>query len=731
MAESSRPLASVPWVSIANNPDLKLEDSAVFENAQFCSKAEKEQQIAIFKNLNKLFPFYIPMEHHRMDVKEMVKNSPNGQYWAVALHFLISSKGHNQCAWNEFQEHLNARSEDINSNDCTTCAAPYISDNKMADLFPQGNPPQCQRVEEYINDPWVLMQLHFQPALFHQWLVAFMIEIYKISMELSELDHLPSRLHGKDKNVVIRIFQWNRSAWNYVLQGFSFLQACVDLKYQDLRNLFPGIDFPYQFMKIYIDHDLLNVIRSYKKLAWGNSHVALNKLEVVKYQVPCNIYELSFWNKTTSERLTMFESDEYVFEVGSLEEVIDKTVVGIDELLESLQAFCNHKLEFSQKLRKFLSQDDEFRRVVSQLKREIDITALLRIRKEENGIIGTALTISQYLKMNDFANRAKSRLHELTKIDPSKLLRVNYDDLPCDERLLEDLDIRDFTEYPPVKISSLLGNSGIESKFQPEIDAVDEKCPCYTEDPATIAHKFEARIKKVVRERVKLHRQNILHKPHNYIAIYPGLNDWQFEQYLLPCFVASMLELFTNDKETAISSEMKGWYVATINMLIWVYDVQINQDHKMHVKKMDGQHLAYYVNREFSSPILLKTYFKSTLDNLRFIFSTDRSFQTHFDQFLHLFDSLFEVLINRSGFSSSSGLSSQTNNYYYDRQTIDFFNLLEKAIDSHPATNVNRKPDSDYAANIFLWTWKCHRSCYLLSLNTVSKKMTTSRELNV
>ncbi|CAB3360697.1 Hypothetical predicted protein [Cloeon dipterum] len=692
MADSSRPLASVPWVYIFNNnPDLKLEDSAVFENVQFRSKAEKDQKLSIFKNLNKLFPFYIPMEHHRMNVKGMVKNSPNGQYWAVALYFLLSSNGHNQYAWNEFQEHLDAHSEGKNVNN-STCAAPYISDFTMDTLFPGGNPPQCQRVEEYINDPWVLMQLQFQPALFHQWLVAFMVEIYKMSMELSELHHLPSCLHGKDKNVIIGIFEWNKSAWKYVSQGFSFLQAWAEFNYQDMRNMFPGIDFPYQFMKIYIDHDVLNVIRSYKKLAWGNSHVALNKLEDVKYQVPRNIYDLSFWKKTTLERLTMFESAEYDFEAGSLEEGKDKTVFGIDELLESLQPFCNHKLEFSQKLKNFLSQDDEFLTVVSQLKREVDITALLRIRKEENGIIGTALSISQYHKMNDFANCAKGRLYKLTKIDPSKLLRVNYDDLS----LLKKLNIEDFKENPPVIKSRFLDdNTIIEPMLKFEIDAVDKKCPCFTEDPATIADKFEARIKNIVRERVKLHSKNILNE-FRAIDTNPGINDWKFAQYLLPCFVASMLELLTNDKETAISRKMTEWYIAIINMLICSYEVR-KQDYKMNDNEVDEEHLAYFVKSWFSSPILLKSFFKSTIDNLRFIFSKDKSFQTHFDQVLHSFESLFEVLINSCEFSPSSKLPSRTD-YCFEMQTFDFFILLERVIYSHYPKNLNRKPDPDNMA---------------------------------
>ncbi|CAB3379220.1 Hypothetical predicted protein [Cloeon dipterum] len=71
------------------------------------------------------------MEHHRISVEGIIKSSPKGQYWGVAIHFLISIKGHGSEHWIDFQRQL--RHEEI------TCH-PYISDTTRLKLLPNGAP---------------------------------------------------------------------------------------------------------------------------------------------------------------------------------------------------------------------------------------------------------------------------------------------------------------------------------------------------------------------------------------------------------------------------------------------------------------------------------------------------------------------------------------------------------------------------------------------------------------
>ncbi|CAB3360695.1 Hypothetical predicted protein [Cloeon dipterum] len=484
MEEKSRPLASVPWVSIFNNPDLKLEDSAVFENVQFRSKVEKDQKLSIFKNLNKLFPFYIPMEHHRMNVKGMVKNSPNGQYWAVALHFLISSKGHNQYAWNEFQKYLDAYSEGKNVNN-STCAAPYISDFTMDTLFPEGNPPQCQRVGGYIVDHWVLIQLQFQPVLFHQWLVAFMVH-------------------------------------------------------------------------------------------------------------------------------------------------------------------CNHNLVFTERLKLSLfRRDNIFVRAILDLKRNEEMSSLMRFRKEEHGIIGSIMSIMQYNLMSIAANKAKTRICEVSGVDPSWLLRQ----VSLEETLDEEIGI-----------------------------LTVKNCPSYTEVPVKIANRFEGRIKKLVLNRIIFHRDKKEKKlkENKEFDINPGITDWQFAQYLLPCFVASMLELFTQTQsiDDPVIINSKKFYIEVVHKLIAAYECRKQLEHEL-----EENYLALFLKKRFACPNLLKAFIESTIRDDFYLAQNplEETFEKHFKNDLQRLLTFNEVLDNSSKYSPSAEISSQTNRYY-DLVTFDFFLKLQNAL---------------------------------------------------
>ncbi|CAB3375719.1 Hypothetical predicted protein [Cloeon dipterum] len=554
MADTRRVLATLPWVPIRNNPELYLENSAVFK---YVGGAGKDEQLEIFKSFNQWFPFYIPLEHHSMNVREMAKNSPDGQYWAVAIHFLISSKCCNQDEWKTFQEHLDCRSGGKGSKD-TLCTAPYISDSVLPVLL-TGSLPHCQSALEFLIDLWVVVQLPFQPALFHQWLVAFAVEVFKISMELSEVYYLLDSVESPLKRQNLLFFE--KFAWEFVSQGFHFLQAFATPENQ---SDFPDLNFACDAMKHWLTNDKgIKKIRAYKKLV--TAHHVQHAPSKKNYNLPDdlqNIYNLNFWRdkspcrkifydpeKQYSVPLEVVENDDFVFE--------------IDELLESLQAHCNNKLVFSDRLKGFLAKDEFFIRAVSDLIRIEGISSRLRIRKEEHGIIGTMMSITAYKQINDVANLAKRRLCELTGIHPSKLLRYNYDNI-SDTELDDDISLNTVLEDSDRSATIEMFNQ-VEDVLGKSIGELSGDCPNYTEDPYKIVEKFEMRIKALVLDRIKIHRNKNLELNKNYL----GINDWQFAQYLLPCFVASLLELFnyTND-----DAPVKEWYVNFVHELISAYE---------------------------------------------------------------------------------------------------------------------------------------------------------------
>ncbi|CAB3361492.1 Hypothetical predicted protein [Cloeon dipterum] len=689
MAEKYRPLATLPWVSISNNPDLVLEDSAVFKNVKFCSDDEKNEHLTIFKNFNKMFPFYIPMEHHQMDVEKMVMSSPNGQYWAVAIYFLISCTGHSPNVWEIFQEHLDGRK---NSNDSPSIPAPFISDHMMSVLFPDGVPPQCENASEFMIDPWVLMQLQFEPVLFHQWLVAFFAEISKVSMELLELHFFPLyQQNCKVSTYIKHFFEWMSSSWKFVSQGFSFLQTYAELNHAAINSDFPNLAFAYNVAELCLkkNFNLKDLIRSFKKFVWINSPIEPSKEKNDPPEEQYNIYNLKFWRDSTWKGRKIFYNPVKEGAQPS-EEENDELVLRIDELLETIQAHCNHNLEFTDKLKNFLANDEIFKRTISDLRKIEDNSSLLRIRKEELGVIGTVMTIALYSRMNDAANRAKSRIREVTGVNPSLLLRFNYVDIPP------------FSNDSFIEIEKTLGcserntseylNMHLEGTLEKELHASSEDCPNYTENPLDIAKKFEVRIKRLVFEKIekiKSHRDKTLkmHRESESDNV-PSVADWQFAQYLLPCFVASMLELFTrtNDKEPAISKEMKEWYVNLVHELVSAYENPIKE--AALEQNIEDSYLSLYLKKRFSFSTLLEVFYKSTINDFIVAVSMDESFERHF---LHL-RLLFEGLKTSDECTLSAEDSLQTN-YHFDLMSFNFFLKLQNAMHSCPRANCNKIED--------------------------------------
>ncbi|CAB3380421.1 Hypothetical predicted protein [Cloeon dipterum] len=659
MSDTRRVLATLPWVPISNNPELNLENSAVFK---YVEGTEKDELLEIFKSFNQWFPFYIPTEHHNMNVRQMAKNSPEGQYWAVAIHFLIRSKGFNQDEWKTFQEHLNGRSGGKSSKD-TPCTAPYISDSVLPVLLP-GTPPQCQSALEFLKTLWVVVQLPFQPALFHQWLVAFAVEAFKISMELSEVYYLLYRAESPLK--CRNLFVFEKYVWDFVSQGFKFLQAYTTPENQ---SDFPDLNFAsYAIKEWFVKNKGIKKIRAYKMLVSAESlqDAQDNKKDDPPEELN-NIYNLNFWRDKSPCR-NIFYDPEKEYSVPLEVEENDDFVFEIDELLESLQAHCNHKLVFSDRLKGFLAKDKLFIRAVSDLIRIEGISSVLRIKKEEHGIIGTMMSITAYKQINDIANRAKGRLCELTGIHPSKLLRYNYGNI-SDTESYDDTSLNIVLEDSDRSLALEVFKQ-IEKLLEESIGELSGDCPNYTEDPYQIAKKFEIRIKTLVLNRIKM---NCIENPEPNKNL--GINDWQFAQYLLPCFVASLLELFnyTNDDAPVISQKGKEWYVSFVHELISAYE------RRSDVIALDNQYLDLHVKRWYSSPILLQAFFRSTINNFYRAVSEDISFKQHFEKCLQL-TSLLEALTNSSNECLPSAVLSSQTNPHFDLLTFDFFLKFEEAL---------------------------------------------------
>jgi hypothetical protein len=45
---------------------------------------------------------------------------------------------------------------------------------------------ECKSAEEYLFEPWVLLQLPFEPVILHQWSVALMAEALRFRKQITD-----------------------------------------------------------------------------------------------------------------------------------------------------------------------------------------------------------------------------------------------------------------------------------------------------------------------------------------------------------------------------------------------------------------------------------------------------------------------------------------------------------------------------------------------------------------
>jgi len=66
----------------------------------------------------------------------------------------------------------------------------------------QENVEECKSAAEFLLEPWVLLQLPFQPALLHQWCVALMAEALRFRRDLSAFCYIPFQM----RRIFARLF---------------------------------------------------------------------------------------------------------------------------------------------------------------------------------------------------------------------------------------------------------------------------------------------------------------------------------------------------------------------------------------------------------------------------------------------------------------------------------------------------------------------------------------------
>ncbi|CAB3375367.1 Hypothetical predicted protein [Cloeon dipterum] len=203
----SRKLAKIPG-SFELNQEAKAERPDDFDAFHNLPEDLKKKQIESFRFANSVFPFYIPDEHHEINLSQ--RQNSKGEYWGTVAHFLLCNKAHGIPLWKTFEAH-------IQSSETTFTCRPHISTN-MTNRILQHLPSNDGGDLNFVFQNWVLIQLPFQPILLFQWLTYAVYLLTSIEIHMAKLYYVP--FPEKLKPQLLRLHKMLKTAHRNI--GFLF-----------------------------------------------------------------------------------------------------------------------------------------------------------------------------------------------------------------------------------------------------------------------------------------------------------------------------------------------------------------------------------------------------------------------------------------------------------------------------------------------------------------------------
>jgi hypothetical protein len=191
-------------------------------------------------------------------------SNKKGQYWANAAISFIFSHGHGVCFWRELQD-LHPELDEIEHLRCV---------NPKTKIFStEGGQDVCTSPAEFLLEPWVLVQLPWNPVLLHQWLVAVFAEYLKLKIQFADFRHLglPKTVseYAAHMELILVHIQITMAEGFEALAGlinYSFSEKvaeCVDnIKNSVVGNLVP-------FLELIFSGRLEVCINALKRICWN------------------------------------------------------------------------------------------------------------------------------------------------------------------------------------------------------------------------------------------------------------------------------------------------------------------------------------------------------------------------------------------------------------------------------------------------------------------------------
>jgi hypothetical protein len=257
-----------------------------------------------------------------MDSKVLRRMSTDNSYWYNAAIFLLQSQKYGQSYHNLISKHLENQTPDISllrlfsrlssrlfsfdSARVKVRLSHFCFLSHFNKKFPQDiAPDQCESAGEFLLEPWVLLQLPFQPSMLHQWAVAVLAEtlrfqketvtIFTIGVpeELLEEVHLLKKMHKKLMEGAITLLS--------IFCNFSSQQDPENICKRVRRvreKLVSTITEVTPIVEFILSEKCQKVICGIKRASWSNKqkilHPTETDLDLGSYHVWYNPY---FWNE--------------------------------------------------------------------------------------------------------------------------------------------------------------------------------------------------------------------------------------------------------------------------------------------------------------------------------------------------------------------------------------------------------------------------------------------------
>lgn len=229
-------------------------------------------------------------------------------------------------------------------------------------------PENCGSVEDFLLSPWVLIQLPFRPALYHQWTLALLAETLKYQMDISDLMIIetPLTLHP----TLVRLKIMSSVLYSNAQFHLENYMKCIAYKWKIEPNNTMMSTFAELIptLKFVLSAECKAIVKALKRLAWSDRAAKCGPMfglrDTMRMQDPLHFYNMSFWECRfpyfnlfgyggQASNLTwqyVFDQNTSVYaNINVLKRLVDEKIVNAgrlggvsrDEILAAVDAGCS------------------------------------------------------------------------------------------------------------------------------------------------------------------------------------------------------------------------------------------------------------------------------------------------------------------------------------------------------------------------------------------------------